>query len=132
MYTLAYLQPADRIPHRTGGEATLLEEVPNDAAHILVLGSSDGRVLGPLLLARPAAGGVAGGFSPPMLKQLREPVHPLPPSALSPPHRTEYGSPSVSSTALAKWWWKRAGSKVWIGMTTLGSRSPTSLIRSAR
>jgi tRNA (cmo5U34)-methyltransferase len=70
-HALAYLQRADRIPHRAEGEATLLEEVPKDAARILDLGSGDGRLLGLLLLACPAARGVAVEFSPPMLGRLR-------------------------------------------------------------
>jgi SAM-dependent methyltransferase len=71
-HALAYIQRADRIPHRTEGEATLLEEVPQDAARVLDLGSGDGRLLALLLLARPAASGVAVEFSPPMLERLRE------------------------------------------------------------
>jgi SAM-dependent methyltransferase len=71
-HALAYLQRADRIPHRTEGEATLLEEVPKDAARVLDLGSGDGRLLGLLLLACPAASGVAVEFSPPMLGRLRQ------------------------------------------------------------
>jgi SAM-dependent methyltransferase len=71
-HALAYLQRADRIPHRTEGEATLLEEVPTDAARVLDLGSGDGRLLGLLLLACPAARGVAVEFSPTMLERLRQ------------------------------------------------------------
>jgi SAM-dependent methyltransferase len=71
-HVLAYLQMADRIPHRTEGEATLLEEVPKGASRILDLGSGDGRLLGLLLLACPNARGVAVEFSPPMLERLRE------------------------------------------------------------
>jgi tRNA (cmo5U34)-methyltransferase len=71
-HALAYLKMADRIPHRTEGEATLLEEVPKEAARILDLGSGDGRLLGLLLLSCPAARGVAVEFSPPMLERLRD------------------------------------------------------------
>jgi tRNA (cmo5U34)-methyltransferase len=71
-HALAYLQRADRIPHRTEGEATLLEEVPKEAARVLDLGSGDGRLLGLLLLACPAARGVAVEFSPLMLERLLE------------------------------------------------------------
>jgi SAM-dependent methyltransferase len=71
-HALAYLQLADRIPHRTEGERTLLEELPKDAARLLDLGSGDGRLLTLLLLACPAANGVAIDFSPPMLEQLRQ------------------------------------------------------------
>jgi SAM-dependent methyltransferase len=71
-HALAYLRMADRIPHRTEGEAALLEEVPRDARRVLDLGSGDGRLLGLLLLARPSARGVAVEFSPPMLERLRQ------------------------------------------------------------
>jgi SAM-dependent methyltransferase len=71
-HVLAYLQRADRIPHRTEGEATLLEEVPREARRVLDLGSGDGRLLTLLLAACPAAGGVAVEFSPPMLERLRQ------------------------------------------------------------
>lgn len=71
-HALAYLQMADRVPHRTEGEATLLEEVPKDACRVLDLGSGDGRLLGLLLLACPDARGVAVEFSPPMLERLRD------------------------------------------------------------
>jgi len=70
-HALAYLKRADRIPHRTEGEAALLEEVPKEAARILDLGAGDGRLIGLLLLACPAARGVAVEFSPPMLERLR-------------------------------------------------------------
>lgn len=71
-HALAYLQMADRIPHRAEGEATLLEEVPKEARRVLDLGSGDGRLLGLLLLACPAASGVAVEFSPLMLERLRQ------------------------------------------------------------
>ena len=70
-HALAYLQMADRIPHRTEGEAALLEEVPKTARRVLDLGAGDGRLLGLLLLACPTANGVAVEFSPPMLQRLR-------------------------------------------------------------
>jgi tRNA (cmo5U34)-methyltransferase len=70
-HALAYLRMADRIPHRTEGEGTLLEEVPKEARRVLDLGSGDGRLLGLLLLACPTASGVAVEFSPPMLERLR-------------------------------------------------------------
>jgi SAM-dependent methyltransferase len=71
-HALAYLRWADRLPHRTEGEAALLEEAPKAARRVLDLGSGDGRLLGLLLLACPAARGVAVDFSPPMLERLRQ------------------------------------------------------------
>lgn len=71
-HALAYLRMADRIPHRTEGEAMLLDEVPKDAGRVLDLGSGDGRLLSLLLLACPASSGVAIEFSPPMLERLRQ------------------------------------------------------------
>jgi SAM-dependent methyltransferase len=71
-HALAYLCRADCVPHRTEGEAVLLEEVPKNATRILDLGSGDGRLLGLLMTKCPAAWGVTLDFSPPMLERLRE------------------------------------------------------------
>ena len=71
-HALAYLKIADSIPHRTDGEAMLLEEVSNDSRRILDLGSGDGRLLGLLLIHCASATGVALDFSPLMLERLRE------------------------------------------------------------
>jgi SAM-dependent methyltransferase len=71
-HALSYLQRADRVPHRTEGEATLLEEVPHESRRVLDLGSGDGRLLGLMLLHCPAAQGVALDYSPMMLQRLRE------------------------------------------------------------
>ena len=66
----AYLERADRVPHRSAGEAALLEEIPLSAHRVLDLGSGDGRLLDLVLRARPQARGVAVDFSPLMLEQL--------------------------------------------------------------
>ena len=68
----AYLQRADLGPHRSAGEAVLLEELPAGVSRILDLGSGDGRLLDLVLRARPEAAGVALDFSPPMLDRLRK------------------------------------------------------------
>ena len=69
-HAAAYLQRADRVPHRSTGEAVLLEELPSEVGRVLDLGSGDGRLLALVLAARPGASGVALDFSPPMLQQL--------------------------------------------------------------
>ena len=67
----AYLERANRVPHREAGEATLIDELPEQVRRVLDLGSGDGRLLNLVLTARPGAEGVAVDFSPHMLDQLR-------------------------------------------------------------
>lgn len=66
-----YLERADTIPHRSEGEAALLEWVPPDPERVLDLGSGDGRLLSLLLRARTPRAAVALDFSPTMLDRLR-------------------------------------------------------------
>jgi tRNA (cmo5U34)-methyltransferase len=69
-----YLSRADSIPHRTEGEATLLESVPESARRVLDLGTGDGRLLALVktrLKAQDSAvevDAVAIDFSPAMLE----------------------------------------------------------------
>ena len=71
-HALKYLARAERIPHRTEGEAILLEFVPRDVQRILDLGTGDGRLLALLRIDRPEAEGVALDFSPTMLAAARK------------------------------------------------------------
>jgi SAM-dependent methyltransferase len=67
----AYLERADRVPHRAAGESALLEEIPSSVRRVLDLGSGDGRLLELVLRARPGAHGVAVDFSALMLEELQ-------------------------------------------------------------
>ena len=69
-HAAAYLERADRVPHRSAGETTLVDEIPAIVHRVLDLGSGDGRLLDLVLRARPDARGVALDFSPPLLEQL--------------------------------------------------------------
>jgi tRNA (cmo5U34)-methyltransferase len=70
-HALQYLAQADSIPHRTEGEAELLEWLPATPARVLDLGSGNGRLTALVTLARPDAEAVAVDFSETMLGELR-------------------------------------------------------------
>src|SRR4051812_41083609 len=70
-HALAYLARADALPHRTEGEATLLDLVPRDVQRILDLGTGDGRLLALLKIDRPQAQAIALDFSPTMIAAAR-------------------------------------------------------------
>lgn len=71
-HALQYLARADTIPHRTEGEAALIDEVPPDCRRILDLGTGDGRLLALLLLRCPRAEAIAIDFSPAMIARAVE------------------------------------------------------------
>ena len=71
-HAVAYLERAERLPHRTEGEAALLEVMPPSARRVLDLGTGDGRLLALVRGHVPAAEGVALDFSPTMLAAVRE------------------------------------------------------------
>ena len=71
-HALDYLRRIDTIPHRTEGEAVLLDVVPKNVNRIVDLGSGDGRLLRLLKSERPSARAVAVDFSPVMLSALRK------------------------------------------------------------
>ena len=71
-HALKYLSRADSIPHRTEGEAVVLEFVPKNIKRILDLGTGDGRLLALLLIDRQDSEGVALDFSPAMLNAARQ------------------------------------------------------------
>ncbi len=71
-HALQYLEQADSIPHRTEGEAILLEYVPKTVKKILDLGTGDGRLLSLLKIDRPHVQSVALDFSPTMLAAVKK------------------------------------------------------------
>lgn len=70
-HALGYLAKADSIPHRTEGEAVLLDYIPTTAKRILDLGTGDGRLIALLKIDRSQATGIALDFSPIMVEKAK-------------------------------------------------------------
>src|SRR4051794_17257857 len=70
-HALQYLARADSIPHRTEGEAAILEWLPPSPARVLDLGSGNGRLVDLICLARRDTQAVALDFSETMIAELR-------------------------------------------------------------
>jgi len=71
-HALGYLSRASALPHRTEGEAVLLDHVPTSARRILDLGTGDGRLLALLRVDRPDSECVGLDVSEPMLAAAQE------------------------------------------------------------
>lgn len=71
-HAMAYLTIAEAIPHRTEGEAALLEQLPERVDRVLDLGTGDGRLLALVRTARPGAAGLALDLNTHMLAEARE------------------------------------------------------------
>jgi tRNA (cmo5U34)-methyltransferase len=70
-HAVAYLARAAGIPHRTEGEAVVIELLPTTVDRFLDLGCGDGRLTALAKVARPESEGVAVDFSPTMLVAAR-------------------------------------------------------------
>ena len=66
-HALEYLELADSLPHRTEGESSLLELIPQTTRRILDLGTGDGRLLALVKREHPNTEAVAIDFSPSMV-----------------------------------------------------------------
>lgn len=71
-HALSYLARADKLPHRTEGEALVLGYVPKTVKRILDLGTGDGRLLALLKIDRPQVESIAIDFSPTMLEAAKQ------------------------------------------------------------
>ena len=72
-HALAYLNVADNLPHRSEGEAVLIDHLPENTRRILDLGTGDGRLIRLIKVNKPdIEEAVALDVSPTMLKSARD------------------------------------------------------------
>jgi tRNA (cmo5U34)-methyltransferase len=71
-HVMDYLNIIDDIPHRSEGEAVLLEHIPTNITRILDLGTGSGRLIRILKVNRPYIEAVGLDASPIMLKEARK------------------------------------------------------------
>jgi ubiquinone/menaquinone biosynthesis C-methylase UbiE len=69
---LTYLNVADNLPHRSGGESVLLDHLPENTRRVLDLGTGDGKLIRLIKVNRPDIEAVALDVSPTMLKSARD------------------------------------------------------------
>jgi tRNA (cmo5U34)-methyltransferase len=71
-HALDYLERADSIPHRTEGESSLLEFIPQTTRRILDLATGDGRLLALAKRDHPNSKAIAVDFSPAMIEAAKK------------------------------------------------------------
>jgi tRNA (cmo5U34)-methyltransferase len=71
-HALDYLERADSIPHRTEGESSLLEFIPQTTLRILDLATGDGRPLAFVKRNHPNTEAIAIDFSPAMIEAAKK------------------------------------------------------------